>query len=128
MRFISKISGASTTVEPRTDPSLVPFKESVFVAESCLLNTDSPPTRTLLALEGTPAETATVQFWVLDDTGFNRTSEIDYAQAKWYSLGTAVVCTVGDLVEGPALPGGRIYAQITVASSSASVVKIGSAP
>lgn len=127
MRFISKSSATAVTVNPRTDPSLVPVKD-IFLVEPCLLNTDSPPTLSHIALEGVGGNTATVQVWVLDDTGFSGTSEIDYASAEWYSLGSPVALSVGALAAGPALPGGRIYLQVTVASAAASVVKVGSAP
>lgn len=125
MRFISKTSATATTADPRA--AAIPVKD-VFLVEPCLLNTDSPPAVSYVTLEGTAGNTATVQLWILDDTGFSGTSEIDYSTAEWYSLGSPLALTVGALTEGPAIPGGRAYVEVTVASAAASVVKVGSAP
>ena len=127
MRFISKFPGTATSIDPRTAPANI-LLDRVFIVEPSLLNTGIAPRKVLVGLEGTAANTATVQFWVLDDSGFSSTDTFDPSTALWYSIGAVVVATVGEVVDGPALPGGRIYVEVTVASAAPSVIKVGSAP
>lgn len=129
MRFISKISipAGGTTPSPIPDASLIDL-EAVFVVEASLLNTDTAGRKSLLALEGVALQTATIQFWVLDDEGFNRVNDFDVANAKWSKLEAPIVLTVGEAVDGPPLSGGRIYVEVTVGAVAASVIKIGMSP
>jgi hypothetical protein len=102
-----------------------------FVMESNVKGTTMAPRGSLVTLEGTIANTATVQFWVMDDSGYvdsNKSVPKDFMGTEWYSLGTPVVVTVGACAAGPALPAGYVYAQITAGPALDATVKVGPAP
>lgn len=114
MHFSKIPVGTVATVDARTTPQSVPDTH-LLDTPTHLPSTDTQPTRVLLGLEGTAADTATVQQWALDDptqAGFDKAPQAA-ADRKWHKVGTTKALTVGTILEEKAYPG-KVYYQITV--------------
>jgi hypothetical protein len=130
MRFTARFPGGATTANPRTDPDDV-VAGSVLRATAFISNTDTPPRRTMLALEGSAGNTATVQLWVRDTKephAYVEPGPGEVSGAEWYELGVPVALTVGEAAFGEPIPEGQFYLQVTVASAAASEIKLGPSP
>jgi len=134
MRFDKEVTveAGQTTIIPRVGfggPENIDSK-FIFHEDAALLNTNSIPARTLCALEGNAGDTATIQFWVLDDAGWDPRQQPfkDYGILEWYQLDPAVNLVVGEAIAGPVIPAGWIYIQVTAGPAAQAKVKVGSAP
>jgi hypothetical protein len=131
MRFTTKIPGGATTANPRTAPADIP-PNAILRSNAALSNTGTADRRTMFALEGVTAQTATVQVWVKDTTesyGYvDPGGKENPPNDEWYELGAVVALTVGETAFGEPIPEGQFYVQVTVASAAASVIKLGPAP
>lgn len=119
--------GQADTVDPRASPAAVPAA-LIKATPATVTNTDKNPANVLLTLEGTAAQTVTVQQWALDegqvDPSLADNPTAGDAARKFYKFGAAQVVTVGTIVAITALPG-RVYFQLTSAPAADAVLKIG---
>jgi hypothetical protein len=92
-----------------------------------ILGTDKNPSSVLLTLEGTAAQTVTVQQFALDeivDKKFEDDPQAGAAARRFYAFGAVQVVTVGTMVALTALPG-KVYYRLTVAPAADATLKIG---
>lgn len=123
---IAIAGGQANTVDPRTTPADVPAA-LIKSTPPTLPNTDQPPTVVVLALEGTAAQTVTVQQWALDESvevPFADSPSAVNAARRFYSVGATFVVTVGALSYQRAVPG-KVYYRLTSAPAADATLKIG---
>ncbi len=134
------VGGAAADPSPRTDPVAVPDKLTGRIPDY-VPSTDSAPRALMLALEGTAAQTATVQLWVCEEDAralqpFSDSPNDGKALRKWYQYGAALTVTVGSaqLVGGTAgastavqlpCPTGLVYFQVTTKPAADATLKAG---
>ncbi len=115
MKFqdIAVTGGGADDADPRTTPA-APVDDQILMVPPTLENSDAPPSRMLLALEGTSGHTVTVTVYALAETSVGVFQEQpDKATRRWYQHGTAVTVTVGAIaVAVPCIPG-KIYLRLT---------------
>jgi len=122
--------GQADTADPRGIPAVVASIPPELIKETpgTITGTDKAPTTALLALEGTAAQTVTVQAWVLDEPQGKPEQADDPTTGngarKFYSFGNTVVVTVGAVQSLPICPG-KIYYRLTSAPAADAVLKIG---
>lgn len=134
MRFetIKITGGQADTVDPRTTPGSVPPTHIKDVPGS-LSNSDWPPSKVVLALEGTAAQAVTVQQYLLDESSQVKVANADDPKALdaarlFYPFGAAQVVTVPTAVAIATVPGGKVYFRLTAAPAADATLKIGFAP
>lgn len=129
MKFLDIVlaAGEANSANPRTAPADVDDK-LVIVVPKCLDNTDTPPTRLLVTLEGTATQTVAVVPWVQAEPPGD-TFDVPQARAdrRFYQVGASETVTVGNSQELPAFVG-KMYLQISSAPAAASVLRISFAP
>lgn len=132
MRFerIAITGGQADLPDPRSAPEDVP-DAAIKKAQNALTGTDEQPVQAVLTLEGTAAQTADVELFVLDeptnDDPFISPEQVLVAKAarRFYSLGTTpVTVTVGEVAFHRVVPG-PVYYRITSAPAADAVLKIG---
>ncbi len=122
--------GQADSPDPRGAPAVVASIPPELLKDTpgTITGTDKAPTTALLALEGTAAQTVTVQAWVLDEPQGKPAEQDDPktgdAARQFYSFGNTVVVTVGAIASLPICPG-RIYYRLTSAPAANAVLKIG---
>lgn len=127
---------AGQAADPDTSvPESIP-ERALMRIPLAIRNSDEIPTRLLFALEGTAAQTASVEIWAQDDTGTDRMASMPeqptpaQLAARQFYLATAspIVVTVGELTElqtGDVMPGpGTIYVRVTAVPAAASEIKV----
>lgn len=139
--FRIPLGAAETNPNPRSSPTTVPEKNLIVIPD-VETGTDESPKSLVLVLEGTAANTAVVQPWIVDDTvnpknlQFAEEFVTEKANRKYYQYGTAVTLTVGvaQLLVGTAgasttvplpAPKGRVYLQVTTGPAAAADLKVG---
>lgn len=138
---IDSAGGAAADVDPRTTPQSVQDKSILRIPDT-VPGTDTAPKTLALALEGTSAQTMTVQLWVLDDpmaqqiVGNQDDLTAERAARRYYKYGDALTLTVGQVhlltavagastaVQAPC-PVGRVYFQVTTRPAANAVLKVG---
>ena len=134
MRFehVRSITGGQAAdPDPRTNPGDVPFQALLKCPET-LGNSDTIPGRLILALEGTAAQTASVEIWALDEPPAspnvgNVPSQAQRAARQFHEATAApIVVTVGALAEHASIMPmpGIIYVRITAAPAGDAVLKV----
>lgn len=124
MRFdntIAIVGGQADMPEPRALPGSVP-ESAIKGTPQTSTGTDEQPPTCILTLEGTAAQTATVQPFVLDEA--TAPEGALPAARRFYSAQASVVVTVGALTLIRAYPG-RVYYRITSAPAADALLKIG---
>lgn len=135
MRFLKiPLPAATVTVDPRVAPALVPWDHIITVPRT-VPNTDTAPLFCKLTLEGTAANTAVVELWVVDESDVVAPGQTtgDPAALKWYKLqndpdqGPVVsnlTVTVGILSTRFAAQNGRVYFRVTTGPAAAATLLI----
>ncbi len=123
--------GQADTTDPRAAPGSVPPELLVDVPVS-LTGSDLPPSKMVLALEGTTAQTVSVQQYILDETAQAKVADLDDpkvndAARRFYPFGAAQVVTCPTAVAIATVPG-RLYLRLTTAPAANATLKIGFAP
>ena len=123
---IAIAASQANSPDPRTNPGDVPAAQIKGTPQT-LTGTDSAATVTVFALEGTAADTVTVQQYALDETGENPFADAPFANAanrKFYAVGASFVVTVGTLAYQRSV-GGKVYYRLSSAPAHDAVLKIG---
>lgn len=121
-------AGEADSAEPRAAPEDVPDKLLIDVPKT-LESSDTPPTRMVVALEGTAAQTIGVTPWVMAEApqGVPLGDVPDPATRRFYAVGTTETVTAGGVQELACFPG-KMYIQVSDAPADASTLRIGFAP
>lgn len=129
-----RLGAAAVDPDPRSDPGLVP-DDALFVCPLTGRNSDTIPGRLLLTLEGTAAQTVSVEIWVLDNIEPDRQASLpkrptqpEKAARQFYNAtpGGALVVTVGEMIEFSAvmpMPG-TVYIRQTAVTVAPSTLKV----
>jgi hypothetical protein len=127
--------GQSADPDPLADPEEVPPAALMKIPLS-LRNSDTIPGGLIFTLEGTAAQTASVEVWTLDDTGEDRLASMPdiptdaekLAREFYLATAAAIVVTVDELTKLPAtdvMPGpGTIYIRLTAVPAADAVLKV----
>ncbi len=124
MRFDNTIlitGGQADLPDPRVSPGTVP-DSAIKESPKTLTGTDDQPPTCVLTLEGTAAQTVTVQPFVLDEATAGE--GVVASARRFYSPGAGVVVTVGAITLVRAFPG-KVYYRLTSAPAADAILKIG---
>ena len=126
MRFLEiRITGGQAdSADPRSAPGSVPEALLIEVPVT-LTGTDVPPSKILLTLEGTAAQTVDVTPYALAETKASPfEAQPALTERRFYKMAaSAVTVTVGELTSTPAMPG-KVYLRLTTAPAADAVLRV----